>query len=583
MQNYKTQKKKNFWGRLINKSIIASLLTYLSVRFHYILSDSFVARIFNISPKTDTLKENSTFGTLYSKLDRSPVFPTLRRTFAKSVESSFFVGLYRTFVRKVVTASVRSTGVFFLSGGLYSLLGYIMKWVQNGADFRTYYEIVMIAAMIFTGIFLVFSQPSNGRKLHESRFFSTVLFDLLGLNKLSVDKDTKSENHFLVAFFGGLVFGIAAYITTVKAALIFVVTIIMLLITLYSPESGILLAMILMPVSKQSVMEPIMFVLLISDVLKLLRGKRNLSFKSEDTAALLFAVLLLLFFPVGNKAKLALMLTVYFMASNLMRNTEYLKKSVNALSLGLSINVIVNSVIRILSLFGTIPSPLSSFSSFAFAENTECISAAALVFALYMLLEKNSIFHIVYRLLFLVASLAAVFLSASEKVWIFALAAVFIYSVYRTLKFFNVTFVYLLVLPIVFFAYNFSSYILDIKKFSFSEFDFIGKDLTDFLFGSDLLGENMEFTMFSAFGIFGCLLTALLLYLLFSRLVSVSKRSGKVPREFCALMTGSIFVFASFGTHASFDAKLLIFWTLCGLVSAAGNIKSPVDTDDVYY
>lgn len=584
MQNYKTQKKKSFWGRLINRSIIASLLTYLSVRFHYFLSDSFVARIFYISDGAEGLRKSGLFGSLYSKIDKSPVFPTVRRTFAKNVESSRFVAAYRAFVHKAVTSSVRTTGVFVLSGGLYALLGYIMNWIQSGPDFRTYYELVIIAAMIICGSLMLFSQRSNGRKLHESRFMSAFLFDFLGLNPLSVDKDTKSENHFLAAFLGGIVFGVISFVTSVGTALAVLAAIVVVMLVVYSPESGLLLSMMLIPIFETETVAYLLVVTLVSFFFKLLRGKRNLTFKAEDIASLFAALAFVIFFPVGSKLLVSLMITVYFMASNLMRSMEYLKKSVNSLSFGLSLNVIANAVSGGMSVFGITTGLLSGFDPGKIVVSGEYTAILALIFSLYMLFEKDCVFHFVYRLLFVVCSLASVFMTMSETVWLIALISVFVYFVYRTLRFFNVTFVYLLLAPVFYFIYTFASYKFDILPFSLCGSASCGDSgIRALLFGSGMLGDGMMFTFFSAFGVFGCLLIAFMLYMLLSRAICSSRYSRNGAREFCALIVASLCAFTVCGTHSAFDTQLLTFWTFCGLISATGNVVTSVSPEDEYY
>lgn len=583
-KTYRTVKKRSLFRRFINNSITVSILTYFSARLHSLLSKGILADFFASSDSLDSAKNSGLLSIAAGSIHVGAVFSVIRHNFAKSVENSRIIKLYRILIKAFFCSSVRSFGVFLLSSGLYSMLSYALKLYMTGGAARTHADALTVALMVLVSLFLLFSKKSIGRKISEGTLLSLLLFDLLGINRLAIDKDSFPADHFPAAFFGGLAYGVAVFFLSPVRALLYAGTAVILLIIIYSPESGLLATMAAIPFGSEKVLFFILLSTLISYVLKLLRGKRNLTFKSEDIPAIFFAFIFALAFPVSGTLKTLFSVSSYFMASNLMRNISLLKKSAYCVSLGLFVNMLIQSVLFISDKTGTSSTLLAGFALENYRNGSGFMIAAAIPFSLYLFCESDSGFNVIFRLLFVVSSLfnACVFLS--DEVWLFSIICIFIYLVYRTAKFFNVLFGFVLTIPIIYYIREGVSVYNYIKPFKTVGIINRLPGILPLLFGGADAGGALYGKLIESFGILGCFLGIIFLTMLLARSFTSSSLSrDDSMRNLCAVCITGILVFFLFGlSENTLDSenRILLFWTLCGLVSATGNAVARFASDE---
>lgn len=583
-KSYKAAKKSRF-KQFVNNSIIVSVLTYFSVGLHSLFSKGFMAGVFMSSDTADKSKNSGLLSLVSEKTRADTLFSFIRRNFSLSVENSAIIRLYRIIIKAFMATTVRTIGVFFISAGLYSLLGYSIRlFVLGGVD-RTQADAVVILLTVLVSAFLVFSKKSLGRKLGESRIFYFIL-DLLGINRLAIDTNRTPENHFGIAFFAGLAFGLASFFLTPVKAIYYIFTVITALVVLYSPESGLLISMTAVPFGKEDMLFEVLAVTLVSYILKLLRGKRNLTLKSEDVPALFFALVFMLAFPGISTRRLFIMASAYFMASNLMRNTSLLKKSVYCFSLGLMIKSFIQSSLFVFGMLNLNFTALTGIAAGEYNSYSVFMIIASLPFAAYMLTSKESGFHFIFRLLFVLSVCFNAAVSMSDYIWLSAAVCLFIYLLYRSAKLFNVLFAFGIIVPVIYYIRKAVYVFNHIEPFTPQRPALSKPEFLPLMFGgTDFGGNSLYGLLLKSFGVLGITLGVIFLFMLLSRSFTSSalSRNGEV-RSVCAVIIAgiSVFLFAGVAENTFVNGNcILMFWILCGLVSATGNaIPRYIFTDD---
>ncbi len=578
-QTYKQRpiRKKSRFRRFVNNSITVSVLTYLSVRLHSLLNKGVLAGFFASSDYTDKAKNNGLLSAAIDKIRPGWLFSAIRRAFAGSVESSAVVRFYRAVIKALFAASVKSFGVFFISAGLYSLLAYTIRIYMVGGVARTQADAVVITLMVLVSAFLFFSKKSLGNKIGESAIF-TFFLNLFGINRLAIDSDASPVNHFPAAFFAGLAYGVAGFFFSPVRVLFYIMSAAVLLLILYSPESGLLITLTAIPFGNEGKLYLILFATLISYILKLLRGKRNLTFKSEDLPAVFFAFIFIIAFPHADVRKLIMLVSSYFIASNLMRNTSFLKKSAYCLTLGLMVRTFVQTAMLIFGFFDIDFLRITGLPGGGYLSYDGFMVIAAVPFAVFLFDKKSNDdgFRLIFRILFVVSSLFNLCVSMSDAVWISALVCLFIYLVYRTVRFFNVLFVYVITVPVIYYIRGIVSVFNYIESFKPSAVLTGSPDVMTLLFGGGFYGGDGPYgKLIESFGVLGCVLGMLFLLMLLARSFtssSLSRDDGM--RGLCAVFIATLAVILFYGLTSDTlgtGNQILMFWVICGLISATGN------------
>lgn len=585
MQKSLKAAKKSVFRQFINNSIIVSILTYFSARLHSLFSKRALSKVFTFVDYADKSKDEGLIHLIAEKTKATTVFSAIRRGFAKSVENSFIVKLYRQLIKAFMATSVKTFGVFFMSAGLYSLLAYSIRLFVFMDVKRTQTEVVAIALMVLISFFLIFSKKSLGKKLIDSGIFYFFL-DLLGINRLAIDTDRQPQNHFAAAFFAGLAFGIGVFFLSPLEVIYRIAVVLTTLIILYSPESGLLISMAAVPFGNEDKLLFVLFITLVSYILKLFRGKRNLTLKSEDYPALFFALVFMYAFNGFSAIRLFIIVSSYFMASNLMRNANLLKKSIYSFALGLMIKSVVLTTLFMFNFVNINFTAVTGILVGEFNLYSEFMIIASLPFAFYMFGERESGFHFIIRLIFVLSVLFNAAVSMSDMVWFSAVICLFIYLVYRTARFFNVAFVFALVCPILYYVRQFVLVFNTVTPFEVKKAIDGEYDMVRLLFGGGNFGGSSVYGVLAqSIGILGLALLGVFLVFLLSRSFTSAlySRKGRL-RPICAILITGLSVFLVTGMSANtFETSngLLMFWILCGLVSATGNaIPTHVSYDD---
>ncbi len=585
MQNVRTKaKKKSFIGRLVSSSLLVSLLSEWSEKLRSFISGSFLARIFDRSEKNDKNAAESFAVSTVRGAARSDAASYARHAFASGVETSAVVGIYRRFFAALSSASVRSAGVFLLSSAFYSALVCAVRVLRKTALVLLYKDIIFIVLALIASAFMIVSRKSLGAKFCQSAFLSFIFFDALGLNRMAIDSDAPPQNRFAFAFFSGLAFGVASYFFSAVTVFLYVVAALMLALIIYSPESGLLAAIILIPAANSDIIYIVITAALVSYFFKLLRGKRNLTLKSEDIVALFAAAVFVIAFRTESAAKTAITVCVFFMASNLLRSADLLRKSAVCITLGLGVNTVFGAAESIATLFGMAPGTISGVLPVRLLTHDPLLTVVSVLWVFCVMHSRSFKMPSVFKVVFFTAAVLETAFSLSDTVIAAVLITTFIYFAFRSGRFFNVLFAYAAVLPLVWLVRFIVSGFVTFAPVAPLLPDLSGLSATQLLFGGAECGTNLFAVFISSFGLLGCALTLLMLLMLLSRAMAAASARAEGMRQFCAAAVASVTAILLLGVcYDTLGTRhdLVLFWALCGMISACGNVI-PYDTGADY-
>ncbi len=586
MQNVrKAVKKKSFFGRLVSGSLLVSLLSYCSERFAAFLSGSFLARIFGCSEKIDSASSGSLTVNAVRGAVLSDTAAKIRHGFASGVESSAAVGVYRRFFAALSTASVRSAGVFLISSGFYSALVCAVRVIRGEALVLLYKEILFITLAFTAGGFMLVSKKSLGEKFCRSAFLSFVFFDALGINRMAINAGAQPRNRFAFAFFSGLSFGVASYFFTAPTVFLWILALLLLALVMYSPESGLLAAVMLIPAADSDIIFYTITAALISYILKLLRGKRNLMFKSEDIIALFAAIVFVLAFPAESAARTAITACVFIMASNLLRSVDLLRKCAVCLALGLGVNTAAGAVESLMVLFGLAPGTVANALPVKLLLHDPLLTVISVLWVLCVVRSRTFKMPSILKAVFFTAAVIETALLLSDAVLLTLIICTFVYFTFRSERFFNVIFAYAIILPAIWLVKFVASGVVRFEPVNVLVPQFSGLSATQLIFGGGECGANLYAAFISSFGLLGCALIVLMLFMLLSRAITSAAAPSEGMRQFCAAAVASLAAILILGLCSNtLGARqyLLLFWALCGAVSASGNAIPRHDIADDY-
>ncbi|HOJ47724.1 MAG TPA: hypothetical protein PLD48_02490 [Bacillota bacterium] len=336
--------KKNYKGslikRLIRESLILSCLNKLSDRIFKLFSAGVFYLVFCGCNEADNLLKNGVWGRIASKFKAV----RLKRFIASGIEKSFLVNEYRRLVGHLLSASLRTYGIFFCSFGIYSTGIYFAKLYSYIATVPGEDEIIVCALLILAGIPMLFSKRSICGVLKTSRVFRGLFINIFGVNELALRERATPRTYGTAAFIFGTFTGLlAAFVSPALIAAALVFTVISFSI-LYSPELGVLLSVFLFPLISVRVLATLLAVTTVCYLLKVLRAKRNLVFKTADVFVFFFALYIVaigLLSGSGGQIRalyLLCFLTSYFLTANLIASEKLFRQAMVSLCAGAGIS-----------------------------------------------------------------------------------------------------------------------------------------------------------------------------------------------------------------------------------------------------
>ena len=184
---------------------------------------------------------------------------------------------------------VRFFGIAGLLFALYSLAGFFLYQFFSFSYSRTSLADLILGAAVLAGsVVLLFVGKPAGECLAGSRLFGRLFIGVLGIDPGSLRQTTgQPMSHGALAFVIGTVWGVAGIFLAPHRVVLWTVQLIFAILILAVPETGLLSAVLLMPVCSLDVTAAFVAATLVSYFIKLIRLKRTIRLRVPETMMLL--------------------------------------------------------------------------------------------------------------------------------------------------------------------------------------------------------------------------------------------------------------------------------------------------------
>ncbi len=333
-----------------------SMLDKISTKFFEILQKSFIGSFF-----TSYNKDNEKFATIGNKKPHSP--KSLRTRILKSAENSTTLDKIRVGFTGFVRLRLRDYGFMLFIMGLMIVGAYLLS-SRGLVTFLSvaFEDFVFSIAVMVVSIPLLASKKSLMQGIFASKMVSAIMFDFIGADEqdCSTIAEQESISNTTLSSVIGLALGVLAYFISPMAVISIALGLAYVYITIRTPEIGATIIVFLLPFVSSTVLCIGIAITLVAYLSKLFFGKRVCRLEYLDIFAIVVA-LTVVFFGVNYSAPLkslpqllqvVLILSAYFIFSNIIRNKEWFRRS---------IKMLVSSAI-IVSLIGIVQSILEKLS-----------------------------------------------------------------------------------------------------------------------------------------------------------------------------------------------------------------------------
>ena len=327
MKNAKKKKSSNC-------GVILNLLFTLYSFFVRKAKNSLTHKFF-VSDEKSAEKQKSSF--LLTAL--SSVFPKekvlkIRRKIAAVLVKAPIIRNSDSILDSFISCRCRDYGVFFLSFGIYSLLGCIVGRYFFSDNVPTLASYVACAVSVFISIPLLKEKRSFGYYANTSAMAGFIIFDVLGARKHEIYPVNAKLAPAGLALLLGMGFGLISFIITpIKMALLLLFIFLSFWI-LHTPEAGMIVVCLILPFLDLKYTVLILSVTLASYVLKILQLKRTAKFGYTDLWVAVFALVFLTGIPKGANGSITinnvlictLFICSFFLVKNLISSYEWIKR-----------------------------------------------------------------------------------------------------------------------------------------------------------------------------------------------------------------------------------------------------------------
>ena len=384
----KREKRKGFFGSAVDfladkiygffeNSPIGAFFTG-GDRFNATLDDSFihrfyvgikgkVSRKFKKEPKKAGISDD--LGDGVGIFNESTVGTSVKTKINRAFGSSVLLNAINGFFARLVSLPVMSYGLFLLSFGISVTATQAIKLFTADFPARTVFTLAqgMLILMISIPAFMT-REESITECFSRSIIGSFILYDVMGVRKERKYPEKGDARIGALLFMTGVVLGVLSYYCSPGAILLSAVILIFAIRTVYVPELGVLLGIVLIPFVKLTANPALVcfiysIFLFVCFILKFIAGKRSADFTFTDFLVVLFAIICTTTSWASRNGRntallyISFMLT-YYVVRNLIRSAKWEECCVNAwiisscaVSLAAIAEVVIEKSIYVTSVF----------------------------------------------------------------------------------------------------------------------------------------------------------------------------------------------------------------------------------------
>ncbi len=337
-KEYKKPKKaRRAPGAFRRQSVLIHFLILVAETVSRTLRNSFLASILTAYDKTAEFFRASFFYRFFAEKPAA-LFKAFKKLVRRQATDSVIPKKLSAVTSSLLLIKSRIYGLILLSFATSALfVHFFINLYFTISVFSVYTPFIAIAVMV-GALFLIFSGKTLSGVLLESRIFSALGFNLLGLNKNALNDDDCIELSSSGAIVLGLLLGFLTIIFPLKSILIFVLSVIYAIIVIRSPEAGLISLFLIAPFASLKALISAIAIISLSYIFKVLCGKRTLSLEFPDFFVGIFMLLIafggaITFGEKGNVLIYVLFTGIYFLAASILRSSIWFKRSVNAILL----------------------------------------------------------------------------------------------------------------------------------------------------------------------------------------------------------------------------------------------------------
>ena len=254
-ENTGAGKRRLSLGSLITGSVIISFLMKIAGIIYSRLADGFFGRIFTAYDReNEAVKSSAAAGLLTGRYRTAEERAArqakpIKHRIAEGFENSVILGKIRGWLRGMLACQIKVYGLFLFSFALYTTIIYVAKlFLFKNAEVDIG-VIVTLTLTVIASVAMISSRHTLAGALIGSGAASFFLFRVVGLRRGTFEKAGEAEGRYNVAFIAGLIFGIASYFVSPVMILVGLGGIIAAYLVLISPEFGVLMMIVLIPVA----------------------------------------------------------------------------------------------------------------------------------------------------------------------------------------------------------------------------------------------------------------------------------------------------------------------------------------------
>ena len=211
------------------------------------------------------------------------------------MEQSKAVKVFSVFKRFLASLNLNVYGVFFLTYGLSSLFMYYITILLNGKNDNGSSSLIVSLILVLCSIPLILASGSATNLMADSKVMRKLIVSFFGIpeEKMRQNKLISGAEYLFMAVMIALLCGVLTFFLHSAYVLIILGTVVLLCVILSTPETGVVLSIVLTPFlqyfdDSEVILAVFIVITACSYVLKLLRHRRTLVFTSEGMVCAIF-------------------------------------------------------------------------------------------------------------------------------------------------------------------------------------------------------------------------------------------------------------------------------------------------------